>query len=440
MRYTSRRRQDAPGEAVRAPAVKPQDGRALPRFLRADFERDGVDLSRVRVHDGPAADALARRHGAQAFTVADDIYFKAGHFAPDTEPGRRLLGHELTHTLQQAGAAPAAGALRVSAPGDASEREADAESARWLQGGTPQVTPMPAGVLSRQPDPQAGAPVAAQPVPAAQAAAMRPPLYTSYFDQVVPGVLQAIEAHGDIPFDRALWLITQSYGEQSPLSVNDKGKVSDYLPSEHRNRLFNEHASVAEDPKTHEKTPLPGQESEGVSIHMLAQKEFKNGAYVDAPSPTFGYDSTARSTEHHLALLKERRPGVYDSLKGGASFGGFVDALKGSGYATEPAYVERLKGLQGQVAKQVGDWLKFRVPEMRGRVGRMVDYQAFLKDNLAGWQRRLANEPDPVGDIARQCVSSQGLVDGMALELAAVRADLGRLERFAGSIKLRLPA
>ncbi|MDM0028617.1 eCIS core domain-containing protein [Variovorax saccharolyticus] len=434
MRYTSRRRPDAAGEAAPAPAAKPQDGRALPRFLRADFERGGVDLSRVRVHDGPEADALARRHGAQALTVAEDIYFKAGHFAPGTEPGRRLLAHELTHTLQQAGAAPAAGAMRVSEPGDASEREADAQAARWLQGGTPKVTPMPAGVLSRQPDPQAGASAAAQPVPAAQAAAMRPPLYTSYFDQVVPGVLQAIEAHGDIPFDRALWLITQSYGEQSPLSVNDKGKVSYYLPSEHRNRLFNEHASVAED-----KTPLPGQESEGVSIHMLAQKEFKNGAYVNAPSPTFGYDSTARSTEHHLALLKERRPGVYDSLKGGASFGGFVDDLKSSGYATEPAYVERLKGLQGQVAKQVGDWLKFRVPEMRERVERMVAYQAFLKDNLAGWQRRLASEPDPVGDNARQCASSQGLVDGMAIELAAVRADLARMERFAGSIKVKLP-
>src|SRR5262249_47074633 len=36
-----------------------------------------------------------------AYTIGQDIVFGAGQFAPGTDQGRRLIAHELTHTLQQ---------------------------------------------------------------------------------------------------------------------------------------------------------------------------------------------------------------------------------------------------------------------------------------------------------------------------------------------------
>jgi Domain of unknown function (DUF4157) len=44
----------------------------------------------------------ARALNALAYTVAPNIVFGAGHYAPRTNTGRRLLAHELTHVVQQA--------------------------------------------------------------------------------------------------------------------------------------------------------------------------------------------------------------------------------------------------------------------------------------------------------------------------------------------------
>ncbi len=65
----------------------------------------GHDFGRVRIHaDGSAAEA-AERLNARAFTIGQDIYFGAGECAPGTGPGRRLLAHELVHSVQQRGGA-----------------------------------------------------------------------------------------------------------------------------------------------------------------------------------------------------------------------------------------------------------------------------------------------------------------------------------------------
>ena len=79
-------------------------GDPLPRAARAFFEpRLNADLSAVRLHTGPAAGAAAAEIGAKAFTHGQDIYFGRGRFAPASGEGRRLLAHELVHTVQQSG-------------------------------------------------------------------------------------------------------------------------------------------------------------------------------------------------------------------------------------------------------------------------------------------------------------------------------------------------
>lgn len=79
-------------------------GRVLSPAQRDFFEpRFGRDFGDVRVHTDSDADQLARSVDAQAFTVGRDVYFRAGAYAPDSQHGKRLLAHELTHTIQQGG-------------------------------------------------------------------------------------------------------------------------------------------------------------------------------------------------------------------------------------------------------------------------------------------------------------------------------------------------
>ena len=61
------------------------------------------DLSRVRIHTGAKAAKSANAVNALAYTVGHDIVFGAGQFAPATPNGRRLIGHELAHVVQQSG-------------------------------------------------------------------------------------------------------------------------------------------------------------------------------------------------------------------------------------------------------------------------------------------------------------------------------------------------
>jgi hypothetical protein len=78
-------------------------GQPLDAQTRAFFEpRFGEDFGAVRVRTGAAAEQSARELNAYAYTVGRDIVFAAGRFAPATDPGRRLLAHELTHVVQQA--------------------------------------------------------------------------------------------------------------------------------------------------------------------------------------------------------------------------------------------------------------------------------------------------------------------------------------------------
>jgi hypothetical protein len=69
--------------------------------------RFGHDFSGVRVHTDSRAAESARSVLARAYTVGPHVVFGDGEYAPGTHRGRELLGHELTHTLQQGGAARA---------------------------------------------------------------------------------------------------------------------------------------------------------------------------------------------------------------------------------------------------------------------------------------------------------------------------------------------
>lgn len=73
-------------------------GQRLPESVQKKMESFfGADFSDVRVHVGQEAGSI----GALAFTYGSDLYFAHGQYDPHTSHGQRLLGHELTHVLQQ---------------------------------------------------------------------------------------------------------------------------------------------------------------------------------------------------------------------------------------------------------------------------------------------------------------------------------------------------
>lgn len=79
-------------------------GQPLPNETRDFMEsRFGNDFSGVKVHTGSDSVQLSKELGAQAFTHGEDIYFNSGKYSPHTDEGKKLLAHELTHTIQQTG-------------------------------------------------------------------------------------------------------------------------------------------------------------------------------------------------------------------------------------------------------------------------------------------------------------------------------------------------
>ena len=79
-------------------------GQPLPRqtnsFMSQAF---GMDFSSVRVHTGSNSVQMNKDLNAKAFTHETDIYFNQGQYNPESSEGKRLLGHELTHVVQQGG-------------------------------------------------------------------------------------------------------------------------------------------------------------------------------------------------------------------------------------------------------------------------------------------------------------------------------------------------
>jgi hypothetical protein len=73
-------------------------GQRLPESVQKKMESFfGTDFSDVRVHVGPEASSI----GALAFTYGSDLYFAQGQYDPQSPHGQRLIGHELTHVVQQ---------------------------------------------------------------------------------------------------------------------------------------------------------------------------------------------------------------------------------------------------------------------------------------------------------------------------------------------------
>jgi len=77
-------------------------GQPLTKETRNFYEpRLGYDFGKVKIHNDTSAAQSAQSINALAYTHGNNIVFNTGKYAPQSHAGKRLLGHELVHVMQQ---------------------------------------------------------------------------------------------------------------------------------------------------------------------------------------------------------------------------------------------------------------------------------------------------------------------------------------------------
>lgn len=77
-------------------------GHSLDPGTRNFFEpRFGQDFSQVKIHTDSKAAQSAQNINALAYTSGNNIVFNQNQFSPESDSGKKLLAHELTHVVQQ---------------------------------------------------------------------------------------------------------------------------------------------------------------------------------------------------------------------------------------------------------------------------------------------------------------------------------------------------
>src|SRR6185503_16228871 len=119
-------------EIATAAVTNKGTGTQVPAGVRERVEPAlGTDLGSVRVHGDPHARQATEALGARAFAHGSDVFLGPGESADDVG----LMAHELTHTVQQRGGAPAPQRkVAVGEPNSAAEHEADAVATNVLAG------------------------------------------------------------------------------------------------------------------------------------------------------------------------------------------------------------------------------------------------------------------------------------------------------------------
>ncbi|MFN6945480.1 MAG: DUF4157 domain-containing protein [Cytophagaceae bacterium] len=122
----------------------------MPEHVQAKMESSfGTDFSDVNIHTGEQASSV----GALAYAQGNDIHFAPGQYNPETQSGQELLGHELTHVVQQRqGRVQATTQAKGLAVNDdpALEHEADVMGKKAAEGKVAEVAGKGSGVQRKE--------------------------------------------------------------------------------------------------------------------------------------------------------------------------------------------------------------------------------------------------------------------------------------------------
>ena len=116
----------------------------------------GADFGDVRIHTDSKASESARSVQAHAYTVGNNVVFQSGKYQPESDAGKRMLAHELTHVVQQrsgpVAGTPAPGGIKVSNPSDAFEQAAEGSADRVMTGAAPTPAATAPAAVQREED------------------------------------------------------------------------------------------------------------------------------------------------------------------------------------------------------------------------------------------------------------------------------------------------
>jgi hypothetical protein len=113
--------------------AKKGSGRPMNDQVKSDMEQSfKFDFSEVKIHTDKESAELCAALNAQAFAIGNDIFFNTGKYDPESDQGRELLAHELTHVVQQKDEVQRAVAYRNPAPSGGGGGAADGTVAAGL--------------------------------------------------------------------------------------------------------------------------------------------------------------------------------------------------------------------------------------------------------------------------------------------------------------------
>jgi hypothetical protein len=84
--------------------IRSLSGKGDPMTAKANAffsDKMNYDFSNVKVHTGPDAADSAKELNAKAYTLGNNIVFNQGQYNRESNEGKKLLAHELTHIMQQ---------------------------------------------------------------------------------------------------------------------------------------------------------------------------------------------------------------------------------------------------------------------------------------------------------------------------------------------------
>jgi Domain of unknown function (DUF4157) len=132
--------------------ARAQSGTPLEAAVRDRLLPAFGDLSGVRAHTGPAAEAAARALNAAAYTIGRDLFFGKGVYEPGSGSGEKIIAHESAHAMQQSAAA-ATGSPALSR-NEAAEQDAERSAAGRVRpeyrAPAEQVMTYPKGTTAKQ--------------------------------------------------------------------------------------------------------------------------------------------------------------------------------------------------------------------------------------------------------------------------------------------------
>jgi outer membrane protein OmpA-like peptidoglycan-associated protein len=141
-------------------------GKVLDSVARGFFEpRFGRDFSQVRIHNDKMAAESAQAVNALAYTVGNHVVFDDGKYNLKSVSSRKLMAHELAHTVQQDQTDIGTVPLSPGEPTDRGEREASRASSTAVNRGGVSVQAHRRVGIQRQASPESPSPVMAPTAP-----------------------------------------------------------------------------------------------------------------------------------------------------------------------------------------------------------------------------------------------------------------------------------